>query len=95
MGGAPPWAAPVEIVGPHASAVRGGGPVVRPGSVARDDDRGTCVATNLPLILIGLLLVGAVPVWPWSRGWGWAPFGIVAVGFATLLLFRFSVVAEA
>jgi hypothetical protein len=54
------------------------------------------VAANLlPLILIGLLMVGAIPVWPWSRGWGWAPFGIVAIGFATLLLFRWSVLPEA
>jgi hypothetical protein len=63
--------------------------------VTRDDD-GARVALNLlPLILIGLLMVGAVPIWPWSKGWGWAPFGIVAIGFATLLLFRFSVVPEA
>lgn len=52
-------------------------------------------ANLLPLIAIGLLTVGAIPVWPWSKGWGWAPFGIVAIGFATLLLFRLSIVAEA
>lgn len=51
--------------------------------------------TVLPLVLIGLLAVGALPLWPWSRGWGWAPFGIVAIGLATLLLFRYSVVPEA
>jgi hypothetical protein len=52
------------------------------------------VANLVPLIAIGLLTLGAAPVWPWSRGWGWAPFGIVAIGFATLLLFRLSVVQE-
>ena len=49
----------------------------------------------VPLIVTGLLAVGAAPLWPWSRGWGWAPFGIVAIGFATLLLFRLSIVPEA
>jgi hypothetical protein len=53
------------------------------------------VVNLLPIVLIGLLAVGALPFWPWSRGWGWAPFGIVAIGLATLLLFRFSIVPEA
>jgi hypothetical protein len=53
------------------------------------------VTDLLPLVLIGLLAVGALPIWPWSRGWGWAPFGIVAIGLATLLLFRFAIVPEA
>lgn len=48
----------------------------------------------VPLIVIGLLGVGALPVWPWSKGWGWAPFAIVAIGFVTLLLFRLSIVEE-
>lgn len=51
--------------------------------------------TNLvPLLAVTVLALGAMPVWPWSRGWGWAPFGILAVGLATLLLFRLSVVPE-
>jgi hypothetical protein len=53
------------------------------------------VTDVLPIVLIGLLALGALPVWPWSRGWGWAPFGIVAIGLATLLLFRFAIVPEA
>lgn len=34
-----------------------------------------------PLIITGLLLVlvGTMPLWPYSRGWGWAPAGMVAV----------------
>ncbi|WP_342641758.1 DUF3309 family protein [Rhodoligotrophos ferricapiens] len=31
------------------------------------------------LILLILLLVGAVPAWPYSRSWGYAPGGIVGV----------------
>jgi hypothetical protein len=73
---------------------RGRGRVgVRVASTAPDDE--VTVTDVLPIVLIGLLALGALPVWPWSRGWGWAPFGIVAIGLATLLLFRFAIVPEA
>lgn len=44
--------------------------------------------------LIVLVLVAALPVWPWSRGWGWAPAGMVAMGLGTLVLFSLAVVPE-
>lgn len=31
------------------------------------------------LIILILLLIGAVPSWPYSRGWGYGPSGIVGV----------------
>lgn len=31
------------------------------------------------LVLLILLLIGAIPAWPYSRGWGYAPGGFVAV----------------
>jgi hypothetical protein len=31
------------------------------------------------LILLILLLLGAIPSWPYSRGWGYAPSGAVGV----------------
>ena len=31
------------------------------------------------LILLIVLLLGAVPAWPYSRGWGYAPGGLVSV----------------
>ena len=34
--------------------------------------------TILIIILI-LVLLGALPTWPYSRGWGYAPSGIVGV----------------
>jgi len=34
---------------------------------------------TLLLILIVLALIGAVPAWPYSRGWGYAPSGTVGV----------------
>jgi Protein of unknown function (DUF3309) len=34
---------------------------------------------TLLLILIVLALVGAIPAWPYSRSWGYAPSGTVVV----------------
>ncbi|MCG5240808.1 DUF3309 family protein [Azospirillum doebereinerae] len=31
------------------------------------------------LIILVLLLLGAVPAWPHSRGWGYGPSGILGV----------------
>jgi len=41
------------------------------------------------LIVLILLLIGAIPNWPHSRGWGYAPSGTLGVVFivvAVLLL---------
>jgi hypothetical protein len=41
------------------------------------------------LIILVLLLVGAVPSWPYSRGWGYGPsggLGLVLVIVVVLLL---------
>jgi len=35
--------------------------------------------STLLLILLILLLVGAFPTWPYSRGWGYAPTGTIGV----------------
>jgi hypothetical protein len=43
------------------------------------------------LIILVLLLLGAVPAWPYSRNWGYGPSGIVGVlvvVLLVLLLFR-------
>jgi hypothetical protein len=34
---------------------------------------------TIVLVLLILLLVGALPSWPYSRGWGYYPSGISAV----------------
>ena len=31
------------------------------------------------LIIFILLLIGAIPTWPYSRGWGYGPSGILGV----------------
>ncbi len=44
--------------------------------------------------VLAVLIVVTAPVWPWSRGWTWAPAGMLAMGLGTLLLFQFSVVPD-
>ncbi len=34
---------------------------------------------TLLLIVVVLLLIGAIPSWPYSKGWGYAPSGVVSV----------------
>ncbi|MBZ8134835.1 DUF3309 family protein [Afifella sp. IM 167] len=43
------------------------------------------VGTILLIILI-LILIGAVPTWPYSRGWGYGPSGIVGVILVILII---------
>lgn len=38
------------------------------------------------LILLILLLLGAVPTWPYSRGWGYAPSGILGLILVVVLV---------
>ena len=44
-----------------------------------------CVGTILLVILI-LILIGALPNWGYSRGWGYGPSGIVGVVVVVLLV---------
>jgi len=36
------------------------------------------------LIILVLLLIGAIPTWPYSRGWGYGPSG--GLGLVVLIL---------
>lgn len=38
------------------------------------------------LILLIVLLVGAVPAWPHSRSWGYAPSGLLGVVVVVLIV---------
>ena len=43
------------------------------------------------LIVLIILLIGALPTWPYSRGWGYAPtsgLGVVLIIVIVLLLLR-------
>jgi hypothetical protein len=42
------------------------------------------VATLL-LIVIALAVVGALPTWPYSGSWGYAPSGVLAVALVVVL----------
>ena len=38
------------------------------------------------LIVLVLVLIGAIPAWPHSRGWGYGPSGIVGLIVVVLLI---------
>jgi hypothetical protein len=42
--------------------------------------------STLLLIVLILVLVGALPTWPHSRGWGYGPSGLVGVLLVVLLV---------
>jgi hypothetical protein len=42
------------------------------------------------LILLVLVLIGAIPAWPYSRGWGYGPSGIVGLIVIVLLILLFT-----
>ena len=42
--------------------------------------------STILLIILILLLIGAVPSWPYSRNWGYGPSGILCVIVVILLI---------
>lgn len=44
--------------------------------------------STLLLILIVILIIGAVPAWPYARNWGYAPLGLIVVILLIVLLLR-------
>lgn len=38
------------------------------------------------LIILILMLIGALPSWPYSRSWGYGPTGIVGIVLIVLLI---------
>jgi len=38
------------------------------------------------LIVVILLLIGAIPSWPHSRGWGYGPSGVLGLVLIVLLI---------
>ena len=43
--------------------------------------------TTILIIILVLVLLGSIPTWPYSRGWGYGPSGIVGLILVILLLF--------
>ena len=42
--------------------------------------------STILLIILILLLVGALPSWPYSRGWGYGPSGLLGVVLVVLII---------
>jgi hypothetical protein len=42
--------------------------------------------STILLIIVILLLIGAVPSWPYSRGWGYGPSGFLGVILLILII---------
>lgn len=42
--------------------------------------------TTILIIILILVLIGAVPAWPYSRGWGYGPSGILGLILVVLLV---------
>jgi hypothetical protein len=47
-------------------------------------ERGTTTMATILLVILVLLLLGALPTWPHSRGWGYYPSG--GLGLVVLIL---------
>jgi hypothetical protein len=45
--------------------------------------------STLLIIILILILIGAVPSWPYSRNWGYGPSGIVGIILIVLLVLLF------
>jgi hypothetical protein len=53
---------------------------------AFDPMMGAYMLTTILLIVLILLLIGAIPSWPYSRGWGYGPSGILGVVLIVVLI---------
>jgi len=42
--------------------------------------------STLLLIVLIILLIGAAPAWPYSRGWGYGPSGVLGLVLIILLI---------
>jgi Protein of unknown function (DUF3309) len=42
--------------------------------------------TTILIIILILILLGAFPAWPYSRGWGYGPSGVIGLILVILLI---------
>jgi flagellin-like protein len=47
------------------------------------------MATILIIVLV-LLALGAIPAWPYSRGWGYGPSGIIGLLLVVMIILALS-----
>jgi hypothetical protein len=51
------------------------------------NDQGTIMAiSTILLIILILILLGALPSWPYSRGWGYYPSGTLGIVVVIVIL---------
>jgi hypothetical protein len=62
----------------------GGGKKAPP--IAGDSWLETRSMSTILLIILIIILIGAIPSWPYSRGWGYGPSGIVGVLVIILII---------
>ncbi len=79
----PAAAAIRRLPGAHPPVARMCGiPASRP--QGRSDEETIMSLTTILLIILVLMLIGAMPTWPHSQGWGYFPSG--ALGIVVLIL---------
>ena len=49
-------------------------------------DRREAEMSTILIVVLVLLLLGALPTWGYSSGWGWGPSGIVGVLVIILII---------
>jgi Protein of unknown function (DUF3309) len=52
----------------------------------RRNREGPAMLATVLLVILILMLLGALPAWPYSRGWGYAPSGTVSLVVIVLVV---------
>jgi hypothetical protein len=55
-------------------------------ALARHSQERAAMLSTILLVVLILLLVGSIPSWPYSRGWGYGPSGILGVVLVVVLI---------
>jgi hypothetical protein len=78
----------VRFHGSAALEIPSRGPALEPVTFIRPQEGKTNMSiTTILLIVLVLILIGALPTWGYSSGWGYAPSGILgAVVLVVLIL---------
>ena len=42
--------------------------------------------STILLVVLVLLLLGAIPAWPYSRGWGYGPSGVLGLILLVIII---------
>jgi len=51
-----------------------------------DPFMGAAMLSTILVVVLILLLLGAIPSWPYSRGWGYGPSGILGIVLIVILI---------